>query len=202
MASPQEMEQLYPFQRNSHSSLRWLTPIIRFVWFSTDDTTKVWITTIGSSRRSSVTLSIQISRPRSLVSELRTLAQGQGRTSSRPLWFKILFFRHTKPFIFWLINRRIWLLDVSSKLPASAKLDGFDISPAQYPPRPLWPANVQLYTHNAFMPFPKEFLGKYDLVNLRDLSTVVTSASIKPLIMNLLDLLSEYQHSRTSLIHI
>ncbi len=41
-------------------------------------------------------------------------------------------------------NNRIWLLDHARELPASAQLDGSDISAAQYPTKEHLPPNVRL----------------------------------------------------------
>ncbi|KAL2038437.1 hypothetical protein N7G274_008776 [Stereocaulon virgatum] len=61
----------------------------------------------------------------------------------------------------------IWPLELSHELPGTARIDGFDISPAQYPHRNWLPANVILHVHNAFAPFPQEYVGVYDVVHVR-----------------------------------
>ena len=90
---------------------------------------------------------------------------------------------------------RIWLIELSRGLSETVKLDGFDISPAQYPPRALLPNIVNLHTHNAFTSFPQEFLGSYDVVNLRFLITVLERDRFDSLLGNLTALLSKYKNA-------
>ena len=87
---------------------------------------------------------------------------------------------------------RIWLIELSRDLSDTVTLDGFDISPAQYPPRALLPKLINLHTHTALAPFPQEFLGKYDVVNLRFLITVLDRDRFGTLLGSLTSLLSKY----------
>jgi hypothetical protein len=86
---------------------------------------------------------------------------------------------------------RIWPIEVSRELPPSARLDGFDISPDQYPLKEWLPPNVHLYTHDAFTPFPATYIGQYDVVHLRFFLTLLnTGEKVATLIENLMALLS------------
>lgn len=85
----------------------------------------------------------------------------------------------------------IWLLELSEDLPSTAKLDGFDISAAQYPPKEWLPENVDLFTQDAFKPFPQDILGTYDVVHLRFALCYVNDEDAEPLLKNLISLLSK-----------
>ena len=84
----------------------------------------------------------------------------------------------------------IWPLELSRELPGTARIDGFDISPAQYPHRNWLPANVILYVHNAFAPFPQEYAGVYDVVHVRFFVTLINEENVAGFIQNLMVLLS------------
>ncbi|KAL2046662.1 hypothetical protein ABVK25_011634 [Lepraria finkii] len=84
---------------------------------------------------------------------------------------------------------RIWPLELSRELPGTARIDGFDISPAQYPHRNWLPANVILYVHNAFAPFPQEYAGVYDVVHVRFFVTLINEENVAGFIQNLMALL-------------
>ena len=86
---------------------------------------------------------------------------------------------------------RIWPIEVSRQLPSSSTLDGFDISPAQYPPTAWLPPNLHLYTHDIFLPFPGQYLEKYDVVNVRFIITLLNKENFEQLADNLKTLLSE-----------
>ncbi|KAF7864082.1 hypothetical protein EAF04_007047 [Stromatinia cepivora] len=84
----------------------------------------------------------------------------------------------------------IWLLELSEDLPSSAKLDGFDISAAQYPLKEWLPEKVDLVTQNAFKPFPQNILGTYDVAHLRFALFYVNDEDAETLLKNLISLLS------------
>ena len=74
-------------------------------------------------------------------------------------------------------------------------LDGFDISPDQYPPNAWLPQNVHLHIQDAFMPFPEKYHAKYDVVHVRFIITVLHEKDRNGLIQlaeNLTTLLSKY----------
>jgi hypothetical protein len=80
---------------------------------------------------------------------------------------------------------------VGDTFPTSATLDGFNISSAQYPPQGWRPKNVNLYEQDSFKPFPQEFLGQYDVVNLRSALCYINNEDAEPLLENWVSLLSE-----------
>lgn len=84
---------------------------------------------------------------------------------------------------------RIWILDVSRQL-KSAHLDGFDISPDQFPQEYCLPASVALQTLDIFSDVPEEFVGKYDIVNVRLFLIVVRNDDPRPILKNLISMLS------------
>ncbi|KAI1170441.1 S-adenosyl-L-methionine-dependent methyltransferase [Nemania sp. FL0916] len=83
----------------------------------------------------------------------------------------------------------LWLTELSDILPTHSELHGFDISHDQYPPKEWLPKNVVLHTHDAFQPFAPEFLGSFDVVNLRFFITLLSEENIHPLLSNLKSLL-------------
>ncbi|KAI1799848.1 hypothetical protein F4811DRAFT_72409 [Daldinia bambusicola] len=83
----------------------------------------------------------------------------------------------------------LWLAELSDVLPAHAELHGFDISSNQYPPQEWLPKNVFLHVHDAFKPFAPEYLGLFDVVNLRFFITLLNKENIRPLLSNLITLL-------------
>ena len=86
---------------------------------------------------------------------------------------------------------RIWLLKLQPLLPAQCQLDGFDISPALFPP-PDKRSSMSFYTHNALAPFPERFLGKYDVVHVRLLVFVLAADQWTVVLQSLAHLLSAY----------
>ena len=85
---------------------------------------------------------------------------------------------------------RIWLIDVCRQLP-SARLDGFDVSTAQYPPKEWLPSNISLQTLDVFAPIPKDLQNKYDVVNVRLFLAVVKNNDPSPILRNLMKMLSK-----------
>ncbi|KUI67225.1 hypothetical protein VM1G_02946 [Cytospora mali] len=83
----------------------------------------------------------------------------------------------------------IWLTELSDALPADSQLHGFDVSGDQYPPKEWLPKNVSLHEHDAFAPFAPEFLGSFDVVNLRFFITLLNGDNIQRLVRNLKTLL-------------
>lgn len=76
-------------------------------------------------------------------------------------------------------------------LDPSARIDGFDISPDQYPYEGWCAKNVHLITHDAFKPFPQEYLSKYDVVHIRFFCTLLNNEDVDPLLKDLVTLLSK-----------
>jgi hypothetical protein len=88
----------------------------------------------------------------------------------------------------------IWATETSQFLQSKdidAQIDGFDVSTAQFPP-PAWlPANVALYLHDVFEPYPEEFRGKFDLVQIRAFTSFLTPENVDTLMRHLTSLLSK-----------
>ena len=87
------------------------------------------------------------------------------------------------------LHARIWLIDVNRQLP-SARLDGFDISADQYPPKEWLPANLSLQTLDIRKPIPEELKGKYDVVHVRLFLAVVRNDDPSPILRSLSCMLS------------
>lgn len=83
----------------------------------------------------------------------------------------------------------VWLTDLSSQLPASTQLDGFDIVISQAPPKDWLPANVTIRQWDIFTDVAEEFVEKYDIVHVRLLVFVLKGDPI-PILRNLLKMLS------------
>lgn len=62
---------------------------------------------------------------------------------------------------------RIWLLDLSSQLDASAELVGLDNDITQVGPREWLPLNMKLREWNVFSDPPDDLVGKFDIVHIR-----------------------------------
>ena len=90
------------------------------------------------------------------------------------------------------VCRRIWTTSLSTSLPPTVKLDGFDVTDAQSPSKLWLPANVTLNTLNILDPVPEYLLGRYDVVNIRYFALVVKINDTFGLLKNLISMLSEY----------
>ena len=87
-------------------------------------------------------------------------------------------------------NRSCWLIELARKLPSACILDGFDISPSQFPAKEYLPRNISLHIADAFAEAPESLLGKYDVVHVRSLTLVVKGGDPKPLLRILKRMLS------------
>lgn len=83
----------------------------------------------------------------------------------------------------------IWLVDLSSSLPPTARLDGYDFNTSKFRPVDARPPNVQLLESNAAEPFPAELQGQYDLVHVRLLVLGLKPSDWQPIAANLRSLL-------------
>ncbi|KAB8297397.1 hypothetical protein EYC80_002740 [Monilinia laxa] len=88
----------------------------------------------------------------------------------------------------------IWLRDLSGILPETCQLHGFDISDIMFPNRAAIPANITLCEHNLLDAFPEEFLGKYDVVNVRLMIVALSFDQWEPAVRNLITLLRPGGH--------
>ena len=88
------------------------------------------------------------------------------------------------------MQKSIFPTSLAASLPPTARIDGFDISAAQYPHREWLPGNVHLYEQDVFQPFAAEFVGVYDVVHVRFFSTLVRPGNLRGLLENLSSLLS------------
>jgi len=81
------------------------------------------------------------------------------------------------------------LVDLSSKVPASATLDAFDVTTNLFPHSDWLPSNVKFHRLDVFEPVPSEFVGKYDLVHIRFFSPVLRDQGPEGVIKNVMQLL-------------
>ncbi|KAJ5117424.1 hypothetical protein N7448_011056 [Penicillium atrosanguineum] len=86
----------------------------------------------------------------------------------------------------------IWLRDVADILPVTCQLDGFDISDAMFPSKTVLPANVTFRRQNLLEKFPDDYLGKYDVVNVRVMVVALSFDEWEPAVRNLMTLLRGY----------
>jgi hypothetical protein len=84
----------------------------------------------------------------------------------------------------------MWASELAAKLPQST-IDAFDISPAHFPPEAWRLPNVRFVTHDCFKPFAEEFRGQYDVIHIRFWVCVVNDSIVKPVLDNILTLLSK-----------
>lgn len=85
----------------------------------------------------------------------------------------------------------IWLLDLASKLPASVRLDGLDLSLDAAPQPALLPTNVALRRWDLKEPVPEDLVGVYDVVHIRNFSFILLDEEIPRVLRDLVDLISE-----------
>ncbi|KAM6486545.1 S-adenosyl-L-methionine-dependent methyltransferase [Trichoderma sp. SZMC 28011] len=83
----------------------------------------------------------------------------------------------------------IWLLDVSSQVPSTVQLHGFDISDEQFPPKSTLPSNITLQVMNAFEEVPEEHFQKYDVVHARLWCAIIRGCDTFALIRHVTQLL-------------
>ena len=86
-------------------------------------------------------------------------------------------------------SKSIWPTDVSRELPQIARIDGFDVSAAQYPHREWLPTNIHLHVQDIFAPFPSDHVGQYDVVHMRFFVTLLDPSNVQGLLENLMTLL-------------
>jgi len=89
------------------------------------------------------------------------------------------------------VSDSIWLLELAKDLPASAKLDGFDISDSQFPAREWIPANVSFQKLDASVSPPASLQGQYDIVHIRLFTLVVDNNDPSSIIKHCMSLLSK-----------
>ena len=83
------------------------------------------------------------------------------------------------------------MAELASELPATARLDGFDVSDEQYPPSSWYPENVSMSKLDIFKPVPQELREKYDVVCLRFFMCVANDDNIQIVVDNLTVMLSK-----------
>ncbi|KAJ5144976.1 hypothetical protein N7448_002368 [Penicillium atrosanguineum] len=74
----------------------------------------------------------------------------------------------------------IWLRDLADALPNTCQLDGFDLSNIMFPSKDALPANIAFHHQNLLLPFPDEYIGKYDVVNVRVMVVALSSNEWEP----------------------
>ena len=67
---------------------------------------------------------------------------------------------------------------------------GFDISAKQFPSKEV--PKIKFVVYDVFQPFPQEYQGKFDLVNVRLLTYALTSDSIQTAVENVAQLLATW----------
>ncbi|KAK0509510.1 hypothetical protein JMJ35_007904 [Cladonia borealis] len=79
----------------------------------------------------------------------------------------------------------LWLASLAREMPASARLDGFDISDQQFPRENIYGDNVSLSTLDIFKPLPRHVLAKYDVVHIRYFMGIAVNDSVQIAMDNL-----------------
>ncbi|KAL4730896.1 hypothetical protein ACLX1H_002938 [Fusarium chlamydosporum] len=85
----------------------------------------------------------------------------------------------------------VWLFDLAQELPDTVCLHGYDISATQFPPKELWPPNVELSLMDSLNDPPSSLLEKYDVVHLRMWASNLRTQDVKTLICNVAKLLTD-----------
>jgi hypothetical protein len=84
----------------------------------------------------------------------------------------------------------IWASEVAAAWPLSI-VDAVDISDEQFPPPAFRPTNTRFWTHDSYEAFPEEYLGQFDVVNVRFMLYQVNDDVAVKFITNVLTLLSQ-----------
>ncbi|KAK4616134.1 Methyltransferase str2 [Fulvia fulva] len=82
----------------------------------------------------------------------------------------------------------LWAVEVAKSKP-DCRVEAFDLSLAQAPPKEWCPSNVTFGQLDIFAPIPAHMQGRYDVVTVRLFICVVQSSDPMPLLRNLLSLL-------------
>ncbi|KGO45652.1 hypothetical protein PEX1_011060 [Penicillium expansum] len=88
----------------------------------------------------------------------------------------------------------IWLRDLAAILPITCQLDGFDLSDVMFPRKNALPENITFHHQNLLAPFPDEYLGEYDVVNVRVMLVALSDVEWEPAVRNLMTLLKPGGH--------
>ncbi|KAI1409311.1 hypothetical protein F5Y13DRAFT_203730 [Hypoxylon sp. FL1857] len=87
----------------------------------------------------------------------------------------------------------VWLTDFDSELTKrgiSAQLDGYDVSPINFPAPAFLPDSVTLKKLDIYAkPLPEEMVGAYDIVHVRAISSTILNSNLTPLLSTALSLL-------------
>ncbi|RYP82305.1 hypothetical protein DL769_001707 [Monosporascus sp. CRB-8-3] len=78
----------------------------------------------------------------------------------------------------------IWLMDLSSRVPATVQLEGLDISFQATPPTEWLPTNVTMRHWNIRDPVPEGLVEKYDIVHIRYLCLVLSDEEVPSVLQN------------------
>ncbi|KAJ2967505.1 hypothetical protein NUW58_g10434 [Xylaria curta] len=74
-------------------------------------------------------------------------------------------------------SRRIWLLDLVARLPATIQFQGLDVSFAAMAPKSMLPSNVTLHQWNVKDPVPAVLIDRYDVLHIRHFMFVLRGGS-------------------------
>lgn len=82
----------------------------------------------------------------------------------------------------------IWTVDVRRHHPYM-QIDGFDVSTSQYPPADWLPDAISLNRLDIFEPVPAQWVGRYDIVNVRLFMLVISAGNPREVLKNLITML-------------
>ncbi|KAI0382446.1 hypothetical protein F5Y04DRAFT_252686 [Hypomontagnella monticulosa] len=87
----------------------------------------------------------------------------------------------------------VWLNDLDRELSSngiSAKLDGYDVNPVNFPAPAFLPQSVMLKKLDVLAnPLPEEMIGAYDIVHVRAFVSIIMNSDVTPLLSTALALL-------------
>ncbi|KAI2790288.1 hypothetical protein POX_d05797 [Penicillium oxalicum] len=91
-----------------------------------------------------------------------------------------------------------WLRELAAVVPETCQLDGFDISDDLFYKSLTQRTNLSFHLQNVLQPFPEEFVGKYDVVNVRLLAVALSSNEWPTAVRNVVALLRPGGHLQWS----
>ncbi|KAF2168286.1 hypothetical protein M409DRAFT_21724 [Zasmidium cellare ATCC 36951] len=81
-----------------------------------------------------------------------------------------------------------WILDVHQEYP-NATINGFDLTPAHFPAAGWLSPDISFHAWDVFTEVPDQYVGVFDVVHVRALSSAILDNKVEPVLDNLLKML-------------
>ncbi|KAL3467937.1 hypothetical protein BJX64DRAFT_80527 [Aspergillus heterothallicus] len=88
----------------------------------------------------------------------------------------------------------IWALELSTLIPATARITGYDISDSAFPSKEYWPDNTSFEILDCLGDIPAELQGQFDVVHLRMWALIIRENDPSVLIRNAVKMLKPGGH--------